>query len=70
MMTCALTPDAARARSRHGRRYWRSVVRWVGLVGREGSASLTHVSGRPSFVLENVTGPRKVWPVDERKLAS
>ena len=35
--------------------------------GERGSASLTHLRVRPSFVLENVTGPPKVWPVDERK---
>ena len=36
--------------------------------GERGSASLTHflLSG-PRFVLENVTGPSKVWLVDERK---
>jgi len=35
--------------------------------GERGSASLTHLPARPPFVLENVTGPPKVWPVDERK---
>ena len=29
--------------------------------GARGSASKTHVPGRPRFVLENVTGPPKVW---------
>ena len=37
--------------------------------GERGSASLAHLSVRPQFVLENVTGPPKVW-LDERKLAS
>ena len=32
-----------------------------------GSASLAHLSVRPRFVLENVTRPPKMWPVDERK---
>ena len=32
--------------------------------GERGSASLTHLSVRPRFVLENVTGPPKVWPDD------
>jgi hypothetical protein len=31
-------------------------------------ASLTHVAVRPRFVLENVTGPPKALPVDERKV--
>jgi hypothetical protein len=35
--------------------------------GERGSPSLTHVSRRPPFVLENVTGPPKVWPDDYRK---
>jgi DNA-binding NarL/FixJ family response regulator len=26
---------------------------------------LTHLAAIPRFVLENVTGPRKAWPVDE-----
>ena len=34
--------------------------------GERDSASLTHLSVRPRFVLENVTGPPKIWPVDER----
>ena len=33
--------------------------------GERGSASLTHLSARPRFVLENVTGPRGEWPVDD-----
>ena len=35
--------------------------------GERGSASLTHLSVRPRLVLENVTGPPKVWPIVERK---
>ena len=35
--------------------------------GERGSPSLTHVSARPPFVLENVTGPPKAWPDDYRK---
>jgi hypothetical protein len=34
--------------------------------GERGSASLAHLRFRPRFVLENVTGPPRVWPVDER----
>jgi hypothetical protein len=35
--------------------------------GERGSASLTHLVARPRFVLENVTGPLKMWAADERK---
>jgi hypothetical protein len=35
--------------------------------GERGSTSLTHLSVRPRFVLENVTGPPKVWPDECRK---
>jgi len=28
---------------------------------------MARLAARPRFVLENVTGPPKVWPVDERK---
>jgi hypothetical protein len=35
--------------------------------GERGSASLTHCSVRPRFVLENVTEPRVIWPVERRK---
>jgi hypothetical protein len=37
--------------------------------GERISPSLTHVSARPRFVLENVTGPPKVWPDDYRKVS-
>jgi hypothetical protein len=35
--------------------------------GERGSASLTHLRVRPRFVLENVTRPRRLCPVEERK---
>lgn len=35
--------------------------------GERGSASLTHLRVRPRLVLENVTGPPRVWPDDYRK---
>jgi DNA invertase Pin-like site-specific DNA recombinase len=35
--------------------------------GERGCASLAHLRVRPRFVLENVTRPRKVWPVAARK---
>jgi hypothetical protein len=36
--------------------------------GERGSASLTHLRFLPRFVLENATGPAKIWPVDVRKV--
>jgi hypothetical protein len=37
--------------------------------GERGSTSLTHVSARPRppILLQNVTGPPKVWPDEYRK---
>jgi hypothetical protein len=38
------------------------------LVGASGDcASLTHLRFRPRVVLEHVTGPPRVWSVDEQK---
>lgn len=71
-MTYELTPDAVELGLRAALLAVLETGGQIGEFGRgeRGSASLAHVSDRPRFVLENVTGPPKVWPDDYRKKAS
>jgi hypothetical protein len=68
-MTYELTPDAVELGLSAALPAVLKVGGQMGGFGRgeRGSASLTHLSARPRFVLEKVTGPPRVWRFDERK---
>jgi hypothetical protein len=68
-MTCELTPDAIDLGLGAALPAQLETGGQMGGFGRgeRGSASLTHLRFRPHFVLENVPGPTRVWPVDGRR---